>query len=379
MPGKSKNFDELVGQEARVRRVSRMIPVTGQIPAQTRSEIRAALEAHMKENGLAQADVAECLGTSATYVNNLLTEAAALPVGTRDRLLRDVNNWLEREARAAEAQRPDDFVTTRVAERLIAVAERLTERADMAVAHGPAGIGKSTTIAAIVAEIPTAVALIAGYDTRTAHKFCDALYHALTSRRRINNRTATLADLIIRLKMPDKVQTRNLLIIDQAHQLSDAVLPLLCELHDRAKCSILLVGTIDLKARVATDDDPEFGQLSSRVGMRVNLAPELAGSLPTGTRTKIKCFTVTDIRKLFAHSKLKLHADAARLLAAIANTRRGTLRRVCRLFDWAEIAARHAGSDTITTAHIQAAASLVEDEFELPTPTADEHAAAASA
>lgn len=342
-----------------------MVPVSGELALDVRRDIIRAVELHMKATGLSQSDVAEAVGQSPTYVNNVLTESPSIPPATRDRILRDLNNWLEREARAREAQRPDDFVRTRVAERLIALAERLTERADMAIAFGPAGIGKTTTAQAIAAEIRTAVLVTAGYDTRTPKMLVNQLYLAVSRRGRPRGRI-TLESVIERLRMPSRVHTRNLVVIDQAHQLPDSAWSVLMELHDKAQCSILLVGTIDLRARSRTDDDEEFGQLSSRVGMRVNLAPELSGSLAPGAKSRTNCFTVTDIRRLFAHSKLKLHSDAARMLARIANTRRGTLRRVCRLFDWAEVAARQAGVDTITVEHIRAAGELVEEDFELP-------------
>lgn len=343
-----------------------MVPLTGPIAAQVRHEIRTALESHMKAEGLSQSDVADAIGTSATYINNLLTNASSVPEATRDRLLRDVNNWLEREARAKDARRPDDFVVTRVAERLMNLAMLLSERADMAVAYGPAGIGKSTTIAAVCAEIPTAVSLQCGHDTRTAIKFVRALYAALARRRARDKAELTLDDLVERLRMPPKISTRSLLILDDGHKLPTSVWPLLCELHDKAACSVLLIGTVDLYRRVSSDDDIEFGQLSSRIGMRVRLAPELALAFPGGRSASGKCFTVTDIRKLFARGKIRLHAEAVRMLCAIANSQRGTLRRVVRLYDWAERAAAAAHAEMIMAEHIHQAAELVEEEAALP-------------
>ena len=140
-------FDKLLGQDARVRRVSRMVPMSGPLPVALRHEIRRAVEAYMLRTGFTQKDLAEAIGTSSTYVNNLFTNAAGLPDSTQDRLWRDLNNMLEREARAEESQRPDDFVPTiKTAQRLCDVATNLTRRPDMAICYGPAGIGKSTTI-----------------------------------------------------------------------------------------------------------------------------------------------------------------------------------------------------------------------------------------
>jgi DNA transposition AAA+ family ATPase len=365
-----RDIDKLLGQEARVRRVSRMIPASGSLSATLRHDIRKAVEAYMARKRFSQKDLAEAIGTSATYVNNLFTNAASLPETTQDWLWRDLNNMLDREARAEESQRPDDFVPTiKTAERLFDVVTNLTQRADMATATGPAGIGKSKTIEAITAEIPTAVAITAGYDTTTPKRLLRSIYAALTRRRKHGRLDIDMEEVVEKLRMPPRVKSRNVLIIDQAHELlhSKGVFRTLMELHDRAQCSILLVGTRDIKSYVATDDDPEFGQLSSRVGMRVELAHELIHSLRgTGKRSDAKCFTVADIRKLFAAGKLKLHADVARMLAEIANTRRGTLRRVVRLYAWAETAARNAGSDTILVKHLEQAAAVVEEDAELP-------------
>jgi Cdc6-like AAA superfamily ATPase len=237
----------------------------------------------------------------------------------------------------------------------------------MAVAYGPAGIGKTHVLAAITAEIPTAVAITAGYDTRSVKKLLRVLYVAVAGRRRREKTEMGMEALIDKLRMPPRVKTRNLIIVDQAHELPAAAWRALMELHDRARCSVLLLGTIDLKTQVATDSDPEFGQLSSRIGMRVDLAPELLGSLRgAGKRGERRLFTVAEIRRLFARSKVKLHPEAARMLCEIANTRRGTLRRVVRLFYWAEIAAERAGAELITVEHLRAASGLVEDEVELP-------------
>lgn len=354
-------FDRLVEQDARVKRVSRMVPDSGPLTDSQRNEIRTALDAFMAEHKLTQADVAKAIGQSATYVSNLLTRATSLPPATRDQILRDLNNWLDREARARDSQRPGDFVSTAPARRLIALAERLTERADMALAFGPAGIGKTTTIEAITAEIPTAIAVGVDHDSRYPTGLLTKIFNAISRKKRAGG--VRLAEVIDKLRKPERVATHNLLILDEAHKLADRSIVVLAELHDKARCSILFVGTIDLKRRLATDDEPELGQISSRVGMRIALAPELAGT--DGTRGERACFTVEEIRKLFSRGKVKLHRDAARMLANIANSQRGTLRRVSRLFDWAEVAARKDGADAITVAHLQMAMGLVEDDIEL--------------
>ena len=290
-------------------------------------------------------------------------------------MLRDVNNWLDREARARENRRSEDFVVTRVAGRMLALAERLVERADMALAYAPAGAGKTKTVEALAAEIPTAIAITADHDSRYPTGLLRKLYNAVSRKKRAHH--VRLAEVVEKLRRPERIATHNLVVVDQANVLHDRSIRLLAELSDQAQCSVLLIGTVDLKARVSSDDDPEYGQLSSRFGMRINLAPELTGSF-AGDKGAAECFSVADIRKIFHRSKLKLHPDAARMLCEIANRHRGTLRRVSRLFDWAEVAARRARSAQITVAHIKAAMQVVEEEIKLDTAEMPPRAAEAT-
>ena len=369
------NFDKLVGDAGRIRKVSRMVPLSGPLTP----VVRSAILGELNKSSYSQADIQDGIGQSAERVSKLLNDRAALPEALLDRMLRDANNWLEREARAAEAQRPAEFVMTRVAERGYAAIEAATERPEIILLTGISGIGKSTVVAA-AAEFPTVTALTAGHDTRTNPMLVRAIHAALVRRVSSSHRRIMLGDVIEKLRMPPRVKTRNVLIIDSAHELKPPAYPLLMEIHDKAQCSIVLVGTRDLRTVVSSDNDPEYGQLSSRVGMRVDLCPEIRGSLVGGgQRGAAKCFTVADMRRLFAGAKLKLHSDAARMLCEIANTRRGTLRRVGRIFYWAEKAARQAGADTITVEHLRAAASLVEEEEELPTLASEAVAEATAA
>ena len=236
----------------------------------------------------------------------------------------------------------------------------------MALAYGPAGIGKTTTLDAIVAERPAAYKITCGHDTKNPSGLLRAIFKVVAPRRTLPG-VVRMEHLVERLRKPDRIATFSVLMFDQGHLLTDRAFPLLAELHDSARVSILFVGTVDLRRRLSSDDDVEYAQVASRVGMRIALAPEVTGALPGGKNVPL--FTVADIRKLFSRGKLKLHSNAARMLARIANEQRGTLRRVMRLFVWAEVAAQRAGADEITVAHIEAAAQVVEADAVLPEPT----------
>lgn len=352
-------FDRLVGQDARVRRLLPMA-TDGPLTAGDIARIRAELEARMAERQLSQSDLAEAIGSTATYVNNLLRSASSLPERTRDDLWRAVRNWLERELRAEERERPKGFVRTTVAERLIAIIEDLAVRSDMAVAYGPAGIGKTETVQALLADHPDAVLVRAGRINRTPARVLQCIGRALTRRR--SETRITYEMVVDRLRKPDKVKVRSLVIVDEAHELPPKSLRLLRDLYDEARCSVLLIGTVDVKRMVASDADAEYGQLSSRVGMRVNLAPELTGHRRGGC----PLIRISDIRQIYDRAKIRLHPAAARLLTDLANTPGlGALRRVERLYDLALRAATRGGAAAITVDHVAAAQRLVEEEWDL--------------
>jgi len=336
-----------------------MIPARGSLTDRLRDEIVAALTAYMQDAGLSQDDVARAIGVNKTYLSNIFTGSGNLPPDTRDQILRDANNWLDREARARENRRPDTFVETRVARRIIDLAERLKERADIALAYGPAGIGKTLTAQAIQAELG-AVYVMIDEDCQSPVGLRHKIYNALSRRHR--NRNVTVAEVVQKLALPDRVATRNLVILDEAQDLRAAAFTMLRKIQEQASCSLLFLGTVDLDQRLSSDDDIEFGQLSSRVGIRLNLARELTGATHGGQPAE-RLFTVEDIRALFAHAKVKLHPATARMLATIANSTRGTLRRVERLHFWALKVALRKHAERIMPEHVQAAAGIVGEEL----------------
>ncbi len=232
-------------------------------------------------------------------------------------------------------------------------------------ATGPAGIGKTTVAKAICGEIPGTVYVCIDQETCSATGLIAAIYRALKQRPRRH----------FRPKLSDLVEgfgnSGRLLIIDQAHRLRDRALETLMDLHDNCALPILLIGTAELHRRVSDDEDPLFGQLASRVGVRLDLLAGLhvagAGKPGPDSGTAAVSFSVADVRAIFARGKLKLHPDAANMLARIATYSVGHLRRAVRIFRWAEAIALRNSAAEITAAHVAAAAAMVAGE-PLPTP-----------
>ena len=334
-------FLELIEQDARITKATTPLPA-GPLGPKLCKRYREELERYLSEHSIDAAALAKALGEPGVVVKKFLAGDASITVDTRDRLLRKGMAWVELECRSRAMRRelPDSFVETAVAKRLMGASRRLVERLDIGVAYGPAGIGKSLAIKAVAAELPNVIALTITDDTRLRIGFLTAAFNAIQNTQRKQSPRARLHDVVGALRQAASVAARPLLIIDQAHRLHSETLQIVADIFDEAEASILLVGTVDIYRRVSDDEDVHYGQLSSRIGLRVNLAPEVVGR---SGPTRRKLITVDEIRRIFQTGKVRLHSSAAELLSDIASNAIGHLRRAARLVAWAVAVAKKRG------------------------------------
>lgn len=343
-------FSQNREQEARVLEgCARMLPEC--LTDKIRSDLLDSVAAWMKDAGVSQSQLSRKLGCSASYVSHLLTGSEQIPPATRDELLRKCNALIEEDARGRDYRRPDGLVDTAVVKRFIQAARHVSRARTIGLAVGPAGIGKTIAAKAVAAEMPGAVLVSVTHDTRARRGFLDALARAL--RMRTARTCVRLADVVERL-----AGSGRLLMVDQAHDLRSDVLGLLHNLHDEAELPILLIGTVAIDERVRKDADPRYGQLSSRIGLRVPLLPELFGRGRGGRPAQ--WISSEEIRRMFSRGKLRLHPEAVRLLAEMANRDIGHLRRVRNVVRLAEIFARDASASELGVADLLKAVELVD-------------------
>ena len=365
-------------QDARVRRVSRMIPDTGPLSDRHVAEVFEALRAYMRDYEVTQTELAAGLGESASTISALLTGSDRVPVHKRDELLRAANNWIEEDARQRAAVRPDRFHMTRIAKRIFALARETRAAKQMSLAYGPSGIGKTICAEALRAEIPGTMLVTGNRATRSGAGLVSAIYAA--SRRKNRSRyRPRFEDIVDVLKGSGR-----LLIVDQAHRLQNGAFELLMDLHDECDLPVMLLGTIDVFRRLRDDEDPFFGQLASRVMLRRDLFPEIEGFMKRGpgTRAAPPLWTADDIRAIWGAAKLKLHPEAEALLVQIGNYElgRGHLRRVDALVYWSMMIAAKAQSRVVQSEHVQRAIAIVEgQQCTLPREANEPHAEAATA
>ena len=111
-------------------------------------------------------------------------------------------------------------------------------------------------------------------------------------------------------------ETGRCLLIDEAHRLHPDAIELLRDIHDETGCPVVLAGTVKLNDVVA-DQGLFFGQLSSRVALRYNLADDLQATGGDGGPRPLH--TLEEIRQLYESDKLRLTDEGRLLLQRIAN------------------------------------------------------------
>lgn len=266
-------------------------------------------------------------------------------------LLTLLNNWIEEHNRKADSEIPAQYVQTEVARRMIQVARLVHRTGKIGVATGPAGVGKSFVADHLVYELPGSVVARVNDGCRTPRAFIRAVGEAFRVAGERRQSSPTLSAIIKRLR-----GTNRLMIVDQAHELSDRSFRVLMSLNDEARIPILLIGTVDIRARVSPDVDPEYGQMARRIIARTELLPESfrAGK---GSRKK-QWLKLDELRRILSGVKLKLSDDALRMLHEIANFGIGFLGRAQNLWIVAGMLADQAGARQITRNHVLQAEAI---------------------
>lgn len=247
--------------------------------------------------------------------------------GDHEKVARAVNAHMEVHARQAEAARPEGFVETRVAKRILTVIRTAIESRSIGVVTGSAGMGKTLTARTAHLAYPGSIYLRVTQSERRNTGLVQALARMLNIP--VRNSLAQTH----RLLMEHLAGTGRALLIDEAHKLHAGALDAIRDIHDEAGVPVVLFGTVDLKKSV---DDTEvfFGQFSSRIVAHVDLT-DMAIRPRRGGRSE-PLFTVEEVLKVFASAKVRLSDDAARMLAQLACLPGlGSLRLCAKIIDLA--------------------------------------------
>ncbi|MHC4867663.1 MAG: AAA family ATPase, partial [Planctomycetota bacterium] len=300
------------------------LPNKGPLSSSQRRRAMQNFASYIRRNGLTPADVGRQLGSPKAITISELIRGVYRSDPDAD--IRKLNMWVEQHARQRAAALTDKFVTTKVAKNMLTVARLCRENQTIALALGPTGIGKTRCAQAIHETYAGSIYLriITGYHHPKG------LACAIAEQIGVRGMNAQTIDRHHQFQVERVIDTlrdsNRLLIIDEAHQLSDAALTLLRDMHDTTGIPMLLIATKDLHDRILATVDADRGQLYSRADIVHHLTQGkdlYADGKPL--------FTVEEIKELYHQAPVRLFSDAVRYLQGVANELgRGSLRR-CRI------------------------------------------------
>jgi DNA transposition AAA+ family ATPase len=339
--------DLLIGdQEDRQLMASILLPNTGSLTPEQRLAVAHAVKQHMAEHDLGEAQVARACGLGTTTVYNIIHQNVTDPkkLGNRDSHLRELNLWMEADARRRATKPAKKFVRTKVARKILDAAKVANTYGSgrVVLVVGPTGVGKTMVGHVVYEQTPGAIYLRLGRHLRTYTRLRNRLADLL----KVGN-SGRLQRSLRELPIEDRIfetlrDTHRLLILDEGHQISNDGLDFLRDLFDETRIPILVLCTIDLWQRIQREADEDHGQWFSRVTV-----VQVGGSdSVSGGRDNQKLFRREEIVQLYQTPKVRLHADAVEFLVEVANALgHGSLRRCDYLVEFAIAEARkEAGS-----------------------------------
>ena len=290
-----------------------MLPNEGPLTAAQRDEVVDAIKAYMDKHAISQGDVKRQCPNAGSAISPILKKTYTH--GVLDDHLRELNNWMEVDARRRQTRPQRKYVETHVAKKIMHCASQASKRNWIVVAHGPTGIGKSMVAHVAAEKFPSALYLRIGKgdDTFTRVRQMLAVALRMFSKRKRKDEPQGLTfnqRVFSRLR-----SSHRLLIIDEAHRLTDSALEFLRDVYDECQVPMLWLCTKDLVDRIRQDSDEDHGQLYRRIGLTSDLVRG-KDKVPGG---KHPLFTLSEIRQLFETDKVRLAPDAQAYLQDVAN------------------------------------------------------------
>jgi len=296
--------------------VAVQLPEHGELNQDQRQQVLAAVKGHLLRFGLTQEDVANAIGkfSEPTLCQILKGNYKS---GRLDEYVRDLNNWIEQDARrraGALAKKP--LVTTAVVQQVINAAQMCREAGKMGVVMGPTGIGKSATAEELASSIPGTIYLVINEDSYTKQ----GLLRALCGKMRLSVRRAKGQPSGSRFAKVCAALggTHRLVILDDADKLNDKSLELLREIHDATRVPMLLIGVVDIWQRIERSADQDHGQLKRRFTVRIDLLQACQRKSGRGRRNE-PLFSREQIRQICSPPKVRLVGRATEYLWIEAN------------------------------------------------------------
>ena len=292
------------------------------------ADVIAAVRSYMAASRMSLTFAARAIGYSVSVLSQVFSRTYD---GNWRQIVLDLDRWLADWVKADGVTKPAEFVRIRVAEEVFAVGEAAIRLKGIGLVFGPAGLGKTLALRALAAEKPGAVYVSLKTIASSAAGVIEAIARAM---RLIPSATQLHATRHSVAGIEDKLQgTPRLLIIDEIHKLcgqaGDRALTVLRDLYDATQSPQLWCGTTDLVAyleRETGDAREPLAQIRRRITICRDLTER---TMAPGGGPGEPLYSIDEIRAVFAKSKMRLSADATRMLVELANVPDGGHLGVC--------------------------------------------------
>jgi len=230
---------------------------------------------------------------------------------------------------------------------MIGLAQMTVQSRKIGIVTGGAGNSKTLFAKALARGAVNGVAHAVHIEVDPGHRHATSFARLMAKELGLGSLSQSLA--VLMEKIVDHLSGRRwLLVIDQAHELSQTALEVILAIHKKTESPVLFLAT-RLFNRLADDMESLHGQFSSHAIYRYDIeeAQEMGGE---------PVYTVEHIARLAASMGLRLTGDGAEFLTELACLPGyGALRFASTLLFRADLIARHKGKSEISVEHIQAA------------------------
>jgi len=263
-------------------------------------------------------------GFSTSVISNILGvetegDVATCYKGDVEKKVRALNKFIENHDKQAKAPKVAGFVETAVAKRCLLLIKNVCSLRGIGLIYGPAGHGKTMTLLAAQSQFPGSIYIRINQGSRSFSGVAELLCEQLRLATKVSTRRK-------QQMITNKLRGSNrLLLIDEAHKMDRNALEFIRDLYDECEIAVVLCGTRDIDKNVS-DRDVFYGQFSSRISMRYDIAHQLTRDDGPGKPVH----TVAEIRKVFESGSVKLTTDGAQELARLANLPGLGALRICR-------------------------------------------------
>lgn len=331
-----------LGQDDRVTRIARRLPVTKAPSTQELDDFRLKARALLKARHLSIAEVARQTDQAASVVSQFLKGTYT---GDNERVARRLENWLIEKTSGEAGARATKHVSTTITEKSLAVIRQTKRDQTVGIIHGPAGVGKSLIAHAAVSLLPGTRYMQCTVGMRTPSAFARRLAASMGVQP-----ARTLADTEQRL-IEHLAGREALLIVDEAHFLSRDGVMVVRDIHKGCGCGVVLIGTQLVDERV--DDAYGFsGQMSRLISYRYDITDEHA-------RSGTPLFTTDEVERFVASMELRLTGDGVALAQGLACVHGwgglGALEALLRSAELVRVKALKGKAPAITADHIRLA------------------------